>query len=411
MNIVTDIQTKAEDLEDTYPLSPLQHGMLMHSLLEPGSGIDVEQLIFELCETLDLPKLQQATKCLTDRHPILRTSFRWENLEAPRQEVHRLIKLPFEQHDWRSIPEGEHNRRFAEFLKADRRRGFDLAHPSLWRLTIVRYDATKWRLIWTQHHSILDGRAFALLLWELFTFYDALIRGEKITLPMPRPYRDYISWYTAQSFGKAESFWRSTLRHFSAPTPLPAYHSAISDGESGTAQGSYEVRLSPETTTALRTLTQGTQITLNTIIHGAWAVLLDRCSGQADVIFGVVRTTRRSSIAGAEAMIGLLLNTLPFRTLVKREMPLLAWLKEVRLQWLAMRDFEHTPLANVQVWSEVPPGMPLFQSAVRFENRHWDLLSRTLGSSWSDVEFVFFCKPLKQTMQLTWQRMTETSCV
>ena len=206
MNIVTDTQTKADDLEDTYPLSPLQHGMLMHSLLEPGSGIDVEQLIFELCETLDLPKLQQATKCLTDRHPILRTSFRWENLEAPRQEVHRLIQLPFEQHDWRSIPEGEHNRRFADFLKADRRRGFDLAHPPLWRLTIVRYDATKWRLIWTQHHSILDGRAFALLLWELFTFYDALVRGEKITLPMPRPYRDYISWLQLQSFGKASHF-------------------------------------------------------------------------------------------------------------------------------------------------------------------------------------------------------------
>ena len=94
-------------------------------------------------------------------------------------------------------------------------------------------------------------------------------------------------------------------------------------------------------------------------------------------------------------MIGLLLNTLPLRTLVKREMPLLAWLKEVRLQWLAMRDFEHTPLANVQVWSEVPPGMPLFQSAVRFENRHWDSLSRTLGSSWSDSRVRF----LLQTTQ------------
>src|SRR4029077_7121947 len=112
-------------------------------------------------------------------------------------------------------------------------------------------------------------------------------------------------------------------------------------------KGTQEALLSAQTTSALRTLAQDNQLTLNTIVQGAWALVLSRYSGELDVVFGVIRANRRSTIEGAEAMIGLFLNTLPLRVRVNPEAALLPWLNELRLQWMAMREHEHTPLAKV----------------------------------------------------------------
>ena len=347
-----------------------------------------------LREALDLSSLKHACQCVADRHAILRTSFRWEDLEQPQQEVHTQIKLPWNLQDFEAIAIAEQDTHFADLLQADRQRGFDLAHAPLWRLTVVRYSEAQWRLIWTYHHSILDGRAFPFLLRETFEFYDAFVRGEEITVPIPRPYRDYIDWLQQQNFGKAEKFWRHTLSGFTTPAPLLTRHTTNLEPHIAVPQGVYEIRLTSELTTRLRALTQENQITLNTLIQGAWAVLLSRFSNESDVVFGVLRTARRTSIEGAEEMVGLLLNTLPLRVVVKPDFRLLSYLKQVRSQWMAMRDYEHTPLANVQAWSEVP-GNTLFQTTVRFENQSWDSLSRMLGSSWSDCRIRY----LFQTVQ------------
>jgi amino acid adenylation domain-containing protein len=385
-----DMKTAADRLEDAYPLSPLQHGMLTNGLRNPGTGVDVEQYIFELRETLDLPNLKHACQCVADRHAILRTSFRWKDLEEPHQEVHTRIELPWKLQDFYRIEIAERDKHFADLLRADRRRSFDLACAPLWRLTVVRYSEAQWRLIWTYHHSILDGIALPLLLRETFAFYDGLVCGDKIALPLPRPFREYIDWLQKQDFGKAEKFWHHTLKGFRTPTPLLIHHTKNIESDIAAPQGTYELRLSSELTTRLRTLTKENHITLNTLMQGAWAVLLSRFSGESDVVFGVLRTARRA-IQGAETMVGLLLNTLPLRVLVKSDAPLLAYLKQIRSQGIAMRKYEHTPLANVQAWSEVRPSNPLFQTTVRFDNRSWHSLSQALGSSWSDrrVRYLF----------------------
>ena len=124
-------------------------------------------------------------------------------------------------------------------------------------------------------------------------------------------------------------------------------------------------------------------LTLATIMQGAWAILLSRYSGEADVVFGVVRSNRRGTIEGADDVIGLCINTLPMRVNVNSEIMLLSWLKDVRAQWITMRDHAHTPLVKVQGWSEVPAGHPLFASVVNFQNYHLDAKLRMQGGAWA----------------------------
>jgi amino acid adenylation domain-containing protein len=371
--------TFGKGVEDAYPLSSLQQGMLFHTLLNPESGVDIEQEHFSFHEPLDVVAFRQAWLQPVARHPILRTSFRWEDVEEPRQEVHSKVELPWEEHDWRGISVAERDSRFAELINADRRRGFDLARAPLWRLTMLRYSEAEWQLIWTVHHAMSDGRSRALIIQEVFTLYHAICRGEQISLPPSRPYRDYIDWLQQQNFSQSESFWRRTLRGFTAPTPLVVDHAPNERGPV-THQNSYEIQLSLKATAILRALALEHDFTLNTLVQGAWAVLLSRYSGEADVVFGVIRSIRRSTVEGAETMAGLLINVLPMRLRVRPEISPIPWLQEVRSQWEVMRDHEHTPLVNVQAWSEVLPGSPLFHSTVMFEHRPFEAVFQEMGT-------------------------------
>jgi NRPS condensation-like uncharacterized protein len=185
-------------IEDTYPLSPMQQGMLFHSLYAPGSGIDIERIVCALHEEVDAPALERAWQRVIERHPVLRTSFRWQGLDQPVQEVHSHIICPLEQHDWRHLSEQEQESQLVIYLRRDRRRGFELSEAPLIRLTLFRCAEADYRLIWTFHHILLDGRSFPLLLKEVFAFYEAFCQGQDLQLERPRPYGDYIEWLQEQ---------------------------------------------------------------------------------------------------------------------------------------------------------------------------------------------------------------------
>ena len=219
-------QPRKTTIEDAYPLSPMQQGMLFHSLLAPDSGVDIEQLYCELHEVLDVAAFQRSWRCVIERHRVLRTSFCWQGVDEPQQEVQSVVELPWEEQDWRNVPLDERKERLAAFLISDRRRGFNMIQAPLMRLTLFHWSNAESRLIWTFHHVLLDGRPFVQLLREVFAFYEAFRSGTELELPLPRPYRDYIDWLQQQDFSKAEPFWRQTLKGFSAPTPLVVDHLA-----------------------------------------------------------------------------------------------------------------------------------------------------------------------------------------
>jgi natural product biosynthesis luciferase-like monooxygenase protein len=372
----------------TYPLSPTQEGMLFDRLVGQQAGVHIEQIHCTLHEALDVDAFHEAWLRFVSRHDVLRTTFRWEGLDEPLQDVHSEITIPLEQHDWRHLSGSEQQAGVQTYLRMDREKGFDLTQPPLIRLALFRLGETHYQLVWTFYHGLLDGRAFPLALQEVFDLYETSLRGGIPTTEERVPYRRFIEWTRQQDWAGAEVFWRQKLNGFSAPTPILHALAPNAVPEDVAIYGEQERELSAALTRDLKTFADQNNLTLNTLFQGAWALLLSCYSGEEEVVFGSIRACRHSSIPQAETMLGVFINTLPLRVEIPLEKPLLTWLREIREQQLELRQYEHTPLVKVQQWSDVGAGTPLFESILIYDN---SLLGPTLqeqGGRWSQRNFV-----------------------
>lgn len=378
---------KTEQITEAYALSSMQAGMLYHSLSVREPGVDVEQLFCTLPEALDAAAFERAWQRVVDRHAVLRTTFHWTDMAEPRQQVHAQAVIEFHFEDWRGKSAEEQKGLFEEALQADRRRGFNLSEKPPVRVALFRIGDSASRFIWTLHHLLLDGRAVVLVFNEVFAFYEAFVRGEDLELPPLRPFREYIDWLQQQDWSAAETFWRQTLKGFAMPTPLGVANGSSQECEPAMVRGEQEIGLSPSVTAKLKSLAKKNGLTPNTLLLGAWALLLSRYSLEDDVVFGVIRACRRSNVPNAGAIVGMLINTVPLRVRVVPELPLMSWLKTVREVWHALRDFEHTPLVNIQAASEVPRGQPLFESILNYQDPSWDAALCAQGGKWAERKF------------------------
>ena len=373
---------------DAYELSPMQEGMVFHGLLGKGTGVDVEQIVCSIRGAFDEQAFAAAFNEVVARHPILRTRFNYEGVDRPCQEVVEAAEVPLEQIDLSHI--GHSSSGLEEVLRVDRARGIDLRRAPCMRLLIVDCGPSEHRVIWTFHHALLDGRSFALVLREVFECYDAATTGQQVPPRAERrAYREYIEFLRGLDLASAESYWRVRLAGFTAPTQIVVDGTATDEERSSDVQGVTEQRLPPEQTTALRQLAASQGVTLNTLLQTAWAVLLHRYSGEAEVVFGATRACRRSAFPDADEMVGLFINTLPLRVRVDPEARLDELLGAVRAQHVELREYEHTPLVRVQRWSEVPPGQPLFETILVYEDRTLDSTLRTLDPDASRLAFAY----------------------
>jgi amino acid adenylation domain-containing protein/thioester reductase-like protein len=363
------MSNRAPEVEAIYALSPLQQGMLFHTLLSPRSGVYFAQLRCDLRGDLDVPRFWAAWEKVQERHAVLRTAFAWERLERPMQVVQRRAPLPAVELDWRALPPARREAELSRFLAEDRERGFNPARAPLMRLTLVRLEDDLHHFIWSNHHLLIDGWSVPIVLREVFTAYEAGLRGLSPQWPPARPYRDYIAWLKRQDMNAAEGFWRRTLAGFTSPTPLGIDRPGRT-GEDGDAAGFDELPLdlAGAELAALRSFAARHRLTLSTLVQGAWALLLSRYSGEQDVVFGTTVSGRPADLPGVESMVGLFINTLPVRLQVSPEEPAADWLLRLQSQQAEQRQLEYTPLVDITRWSEVPRGGALFESLVIFEN-------------------------------------------
>lgn len=353
-------------VEDVYPLSPTQHGMLLHTLLSPGSGVYLVQQRYQWNGPLDRVALETAWRQLLARHPILRTAFLWEGELPPVQCVHRDLAPSFEWHDMRAIDQASQSVRIESELAAESARGFDLARAPLTFLRVFQLDGARFELARSYHHILSDGWSFGLVMEDLLVLYRAALRGEPAALKPVRPYRDYISWLAAQDGNAARAFWEAELADFEEPTVLPTAMTPAPG--SGNDCDDIDALLSVAQTRRLQQLCQQHQLTLNTWVQGAWALVLSRYTAACDVVFGVTVAGRPADLQGAEDMVGLFINTLPLRVAIHDDRPLVTWLQQLLTHNLELREFEHTPLVDIQRCSAVAPGRSLFDTLVVFEN-------------------------------------------
>ncbi|RSM52222.1 non-ribosomal peptide synthetase [Amycolatopsis sp. WAC 01376] len=364
---VDRIAGDGRDVEDVYPLTPLQAGMVFHSLVDAGSTAYFDQFRLRLSGVAEPVLFGEAWQQLVDRTPILRSCVVWEGVDEPVQVVRRHVPLPVRQLDWRGLSEEDQQVALTDLLADDLAAGMDLTTAPLMRLAIARLTDDEVQCVWTSHHVLLDGWSTAQAFGEVCERYAALIGGRRPEVPSRRPFRDYLGWLAEQDVQEAERHWRHLLAGFEAPTPLP-YDRPPVEAHRAESGETVLVELSPEESQRLHTMAKRAALTVNTVVQGAWALLLAHHSGEQDVLFGTTVSGRPAELPGVESMIGMFINTVPTRMRVRSGQTVAAWLREAQAEQVDSRRFDFVSLAQLQALIDVPPGTGLFDSVVVFEN-------------------------------------------
>jgi hypothetical protein len=355
-----------KNVEDVYALSPLQESLLCHALSAPRSGVGFEQSAYTIRGELDHEAFEQTWRQIVRRHPILRTAFLSERLDQPVQVVRRNVELEVGHDDWRHLPPAEQRQRLDRYIEADKQRGFDPARAPLTRLALFALANTTHALVWSFHHLLLDGWSRALVLEDVLAAYSALSRGAAPQLAHRPPYRQYVAWLRSQDMTRAERFWRRGLAGFAAPTPLAVDRLALVPP--GRGSGSRELYLPADASGRLRAFARQHRLTLNTLVQGAWAILLSRHAARDDVVFGTTVSGRPVELPRVEAIVGMFANNLPVRTRVAPDGAVLTWLRSFQDELAQVRHYEHCSPQQVQAWGGVPWSVRLYDTLVVFQN-------------------------------------------
>ncbi|MFD1501195.1 non-ribosomal peptide synthetase, partial [Streptosporangium lutulentum] len=334
------------------PLTPLQAGLLFHASFDSGAdGPDVYtvQVSYDLDGPLDAARLREAGQALLDRHDNLRAGFRYLSSGRPVAVVPRTVTLPWRQVDLSGLDEADHEARWTRCLAQERRR-FTPSEPPLLRLMLARLSSGRHRLVLSHQHLLLDGWSVSQLMRELSELYahgadssDPLGRRADPSGP-PAPYRDFLAWLARQDAEVSADAWAEALDGLEEPTHLvPA-----DPNRAPIVPETHTTHLTRELTEALTALARSRSLTVNTLVQGAWSILLSRLTGRDDVVFGATVSGRPPELDGVESMIGLFINTVPVRVRVRDGESLSAFLDRLQDEQSRLIAHQHHGLADIQ---------------------------------------------------------------
>ncbi|NWC45178.1 non-ribosomal peptide synthetase [Pseudomonas edaphica] len=364
----------ANVIEDVYPLTPMQEGLLLHTLLEPGTGLYYMQDRYRINSALDPERFAQAWQAVIARHEALRASFCWNVGEDMLQVIHKPGSTPIEYLDWSHDPEAEQEPRLQALLKAEREAGFDLLNQAPFHLRLIRVGEARYWFMMSNHHILIDAWCRSLLMNDFFDIYMALGEGRDAQLATPPRYRDYIAWLQRQNLNEARQWWQQNLQGFERTTPIPSDRPFLREhaGHSGgMVVGDCYTRLDARDGAQLRELAQAHQLTVNTFAQAAWALVLRRLSGDRDVLFGVTVAGRPVEMPEMQRTVGLFINSIALRVKLPEDdqtCSVRQWLSGLLDSNMQLREYEYLPLVTIQEHSELPKGQPLFDSLFVFEN-------------------------------------------
>ncbi|WP_434606957.1 non-ribosomal peptide synthase/polyketide synthase [Pseudomonas sp. D2-30] len=348
----------AREVEDLYPLSPMQQGMLFHTLYEQQAGHYINQMRVEV-QGLDVERFRLAWQAATDTHDVLRSGFVWDgDFKHALQVVYKRVDVALQLEDGRAQADLAHY--LENLATAQRQQGFALDAAPLLRLVVVRVADDRYHLIYTCHHILMDGWSNSQLLGEVLQRYS----GQSVAVSGGR-YRDYIAWLQRQDAALSEAFWKPLLQRLEAPTRLA--DAVAKPTDAGVGYGDHVQVLDEALTRRLEAFARASKVTVNTLVQAAWLLLLQRYTGRETVAFGATVAGRPADLPGIEQQIGLFINTLPVIASPRAEQSLDSWLQAVQAQNLALREFEHTALLDIQRWAG-QGGDALFDSLLVFEN-------------------------------------------
>ncbi|MBV4512501.1 non-ribosomal peptide synthetase [Pseudomonas sp. SWRI22] len=364
----------ASAIEDVYPLTPMQEGLLLHTLLEPGTGLYYMQDRYRINSALDPKRFAQSWQAVIARHEALRASFCWNVGEDMLQVIHKPGSTPIEYLDWSADPQDQQEPRLQALLKAEREAGFDLLNQAPFHLRLIRVGEARYWFMMSNHHILIDAWCRSLLMNDFFDIYTALGEGRDAQLATPPRYRDYIAWLQRQDLNEARQWWQQNLQGFERATPIPSDRPFLREhagGSGGMVVGDCYTRLDARDGAQLRELAQAHQLTVNTFAQAAWALVLRRLSGDRDVLFGVTVAGRPVDMPEMQRTVGLFINSIALRVKLPEDgqtCSVRQWLSALLDSNMQLREYEYLPLVTIQEHSELPKGQPLFDSLFVFEN-------------------------------------------
>ncbi|MEV6426187.1 amino acid adenylation domain-containing protein [Nocardia sp. NPDC051463] len=343
-------------LADVWPLSPLQFGLYFHACFDNGVDDYVVQLVLSLAGTVDDDRLRRAAAAALARHDSLRTAF-----VASDGGVRQLV-VGSAEIDWRTtdlawLPEDSARAEYERLVAEDATMRFDLAHPPLLRLHLIRLGAQTYRLLFTNHHIVLDGWSTPLLVRELLTLYAT--DGDTRGLPAAPSYREFLAWLATQDTEATRNAWAQTLTGIDAPTL------AAAAGSPAAAAGAVSCEIDTRTVAGLREFSRTLGVTVNTAVQAAWALVLRARTGHDDVVFGATVSGRPPQLADVESTIGLFINTVPVRVRLDPSLTIAELLCRIQSEQAALLDHQHADLVDTL---DVVGHRELFDTAIVFES-------------------------------------------
>lgn len=354
------------EIQDIYPLSYMQEGMLFHSLLHPDSNAYVEQISFTISGDLCLDSFQKSLDLLIDRYDIFRTIYIKEvpDLDGPQQVVLSHRKVPVQTEDISALTTEQQQTLIKSRKQADRLRGFDLQKGPLMRLTLYQTGENRHTCVWTHHHIMMDGWSLGIVLQDFFHMYYAIRNSRAIRLGKPAPYSTYMTWLHSQNREKTAAFWSDYLNGYGESVSVPGTKSKTTEGVYTPKH--LQFSLKPETVEKLSDLARRLGVTLNTLFTSMWGLLLHRYNATDDAVFGAVVSGRPSAIDGIESMAGLFINTVPVRIRSSAGMSFSLLAKQVQKDILTCEDHGYYPLYEIQ--NESGLNKDLINHILVFEN-------------------------------------------
>ncbi|MEQ8477443.1 amino acid adenylation domain-containing protein [Fulvivirga sp.] len=354
-----------QQLEDVYPLSPMQEGMLFHSLMDSEASYYHQQIRYTIRGEVKIASVEAAINHIVKHHAVLRTAFYSEDLDRPLQVVLQNRKADFKFYDFSNHDDSEMVDLVNNILTTDLDKRFDLAHGTLFRLTIVKTAAKAYEFIWSYHHILMDGWCLGMVVRDFMLGYAQHKRvGYLSPLPQAEPYSTYIKWLEEYDTQLSLDFWSDYLEDYEHAVHLPQLDRA--KDEQQYTPDVLKVVISKKQTAELKKLSAVHGVTLNNILKTAWGILLAKYNGLDDVVFGAVVSGRPSQIKGVESIIGLFINTIPVRIQLENEESIIDLIKKVQNDALLSENYHHTPLPDIQ--SLIDSGKEIVDHIFIYEN-------------------------------------------
>ncbi|MDZ5604327.1 amino acid adenylation domain-containing protein [Pseudomonas sp. RP23018S] len=364
----------ARNIDDIFPLSPMQEGLLVHTLLEQHSGIYFMQECYTIREPLDYALFDAAWQQVVQRYEAVRASFLWNTGGELLQVIHRDTPVQVTLLDLSDLPLEQAEARIVTLLREEREAGFDLSREPPIRFQLIKLADHSHRFVMSNHHILIDAWCRSLLMADFFELYHAAREQRPSQLRTPYRFRQFIEWLQAQDPQAAEHFWRTQLNGVEQATALPTDRPQVGGAAHSRIDDNY-TWLSTAQSAQLLEAANRHRLTVNTFVQAAWALTLHQHSRSHDIVFGVTVSGRPAHIPEMQDTVGLFINSVPLRIQLPtpdRTVTTLDWLHGILDSNVSLREYDYLPLVRIQACSDLPKGQPLFDSLFVFENAPLD---------------------------------------